>query len=400
MKNNNIKITLDKILFSKCFSFIYFILMFLTFCYIESSTIKSIIQYSNIVISIAIIFMYILNLRFSKFTVLITIFNIGLILGTLLGENASFYLYFKTYYKFIALSYYIDWMIKNNSKNLISSLYWALYIIVTLNFISIILYPNGLYTASYSNNWFVGYDNTHIFWYMPTLILSLLHLKLKNKKIGIDTIFLVGSITYCVYYCFSANSVVAYTLFLAFLIFNKAFSKIKFMNSKTYFWLFIIIFFMIVIFRVQNIFSWLIVDILHKDLTFTNRTFIWDNAIESIQQNIIFGYGIEQPDSIASKFGNAHFVHAHNTILDVLYKGGIMACVPFIYLIYETLIKLNIFEKNKIIKIYSFLIFCLLVMMIFEAREDVIGFYITFSIAFNIEYVVKELEKNSERRIT
>ena len=70
-------------------------------------------------------------------------------------------------------------------------------------------------------------------------------------------------------------------------------------------------FYGIVLLRLQNIFSFIIQNILGKDLTFTGRTRIWDNAIEFIKARFIIGYGKETGAVIASKLGDIKFTHAH-----------------------------------------------------------------------------------------
>lgn len=50
-------------------------------------------------------------------------------------------------------------------------------------------------------------------------------------------------------------------------------------------------FWAIVIARLMDMFSFLLVNILHKDVTLTFRTRIWDNALAAIQQNLLTGVG-------------------------------------------------------------------------------------------------------------
>ncbi|PLS23813.1 O-antigen ligase family protein [Bifidobacterium imperatoris] len=92
----------------------------------------------------------------------------------------------------------------------------------------------------------------------------------------------------------------------------------------------------IVVFRIQNIFSFLIVDVLHKSLTLSDRTYIWDSAIESILSHLILGTGIT--DSLS---GNVHLklsylvkdIFAHDLYLDYLLMGGVPALCIFICLL-------------------------------------------------------------------
>lgn len=388
------KYTIKDILSSKTFVFIFSIVLFLSSCYIDKVPFSFILDYISIGLSLLVISLYIIRFKFSKSTIALLLFIVLILFSTLLNDAASVNIFIKSFMKIVSLALFIDWVIEYNSKNIIRGLYYSLYIVILINFLTIVIYPNGLYSGSYINNWFLGYDNTHIFWYIPALVLSLINLKFKGKKIDILTIVLFVIISYSVYYCFSANSVVAYTLFLAYLFLNKYINK--FVNSKVCFIAFLLLFIFIVILRVQNIFSWLIVDILHKDLSFTGRTIVWDNTIKLIKEKFVFGYGMEEGIIVSQKLGNAHYVHAHNTLLDVLYKGGIIALVPFMSYIYLSILKLYKKRENEIAKMVSFAVFSLLLMMLFEARETAIGFYIIFSISYNIDYILERIEYKKE----
>lgn len=390
------KYTVNDLLCSKFFAFAFTMIVFLSSCYIDKIPKNYIIDYLAFGLSTLIILLYIINLKFNKSSIALLMFLAFLFITTLISKTASLSIFFKSFIKFFAIAFYLDWTIKYNPKSVIKGVYYSLYIVVFINFITILLYPDGMYAASYKLNWFLGYDNTHIFWYIPALVLALINLKINNKKISIDCLVLFLAVSYSVYYCFSANSVVAYTLFIILIFTMKYTNKIEWMNAKIYFLIFLFLFFFFVIFRVQNIFSWLIVGILDKDLTFTGRTIVWDNAIQLIKKNLLLGYGVEDPLIISSKLGNAHFVHAHNTILDVLYKGGIVSFIPFFIYMYMSILSLYKNRNNKIAKIISFGVFALLIMMIFEARENAFGFYILFSVAFNVDSLCDKFENKEE----
>lgn len=393
------KYTVKDLLCNKWFAFIFTIIIFLSNCYIDKIPKNYIIDYLSFGLSVSMIIVYILNFKLSKSSISLLVFFIFIFISTLIGSTTSIDVLIKSFTKVFAIAFFLDWTIKYNPKNIIKGVYYALYVVVFINFITILMYPNGMYAGSYQFNWFLGYDNTHIFWYIPALTLSLINLKIENKKISLESLILFLAISYSVYYCFSANSVVAYTLFLIFLFTMKYTEKIEWMNSKTYFFIFITLFVLFVVLRVQNIFSWLIVGILHKDLTFTGRTIVWDNTIQQIKNNWLWGYGMEKPLVISHRLGNAHYVHAHNTILDVLYKGGMIAIIPFFVYIYMSILELYKKQYSKIVKIISFAIFSLLIMMLFEARETAFGFYILFTIAYNVKYLCNKFEKMEEIRV-
>ena len=254
-----------------------------------------------------------------------------------------------------------------------------------INFYTIIKYPNGLYlTDLYSSNWFFGYDNTHIFMYLPALILMFCTKKI-FKPYGI-LLFLV--ITFSVFKCFSANSVVAYSIFLLYFIFNRYVSKIKILNIKSFFFIYIILFFLFVKLRIQNLFEWFIVGVLKKSLTFSTRTFIWDRVEKLIIKHPFLGYGQESNLTIVSKLGDPHYTHAHNTFLDVLYKCGLFGFVFHLLLIILPCKELYKYKDYFLTKILSILLFSAMIMMIFEARQEKIGLYLILVLSYNIGNII------------
>lgn len=79
----------------------------------------------------------------------------------------------------------------------------------------------------------------------------------------------------------------------------------------------------VVVLRLQELFSFLIVDILHRDLTLTTRTVVWDKAFDVIESAPLFGYGLEDSVTAQIRFGTVE--SSHNFFLDQIYYGGVVA---------------------------------------------------------------------------
>ena len=385
-------------LYSRIVSFlILFIICLSTFPLTPLPIFFKVFNILSFIVCLDIFFLYLLNGKYSKFSILLMFFWLLLFLSSYLGEYSSIKLAFMSYYKFVAIVFYLDYGLNHYCKKIVSSLYYALYLLIAINFYTLIKYPNGWYSSSnYVNNWFFDYDNMHIFMYFPAVLVMYIHNYIENKKLNIGNIVLLLMITYGVYYCFSANTVVAYTLFLAYLFFKKFFDSYEILNSKTYFIIYLVIFFAFVLFRIQNLFAWLIVGILGKSLTFTNRTFIWDKVIDFIKVHPIFGYGRESTDILTAKLGRSTFTHAHNTILDVTYKGGILSLIVFISLLNIVVKKLYEYKDYSITKLVSFILFCVFIMMNFEARQEKIGLYIILIVCYHIQAIIDACKKGKK----
>lgn len=383
------------LLYNEFISFIIITIILLSTCYFKDlSTISLSLNAITKFLFFAMIYVYAIYKKISKFTVAFLLYWLLLLISTLLSQYGVIAQAFNAYYKIAAIILYLDLGLKEYPKKTLCSLSNSLLMLNLINFYTILKYPNGWFSSSlYSNNWFFGYDNRHILMFFPAIVSSYLYKKIINKKILIREIILYITITYSVFFCFSATSVVAYSIFLLYISFQKYFNKKNYINSKYFFIVFAAIFIFIVLLRVQNIFSWFIVEILKKDLTFTGRTKIWDMINDLILKRPIIGYGIEPIDIIMRKM-NGPTTHAHNTILDILYKGGILSLVPFIYMVLIVVKNLYVNSEHLISKYCSVIMLCFFVMLNFEAREDRIGFYIILLLCLNHNRIIDVIKKS------
>lgn len=101
--------------------------------------------------------------------------------------------------------------------------------------------------------------------------------------------------------------------------------------------------FSLVVLRVQNLFAWLLVDILHEDLTMDGRTWIWDAVLEDSEGHIAtLGAGIAPDGSkdihvaIANEWGHLTMGdrQAHNQLVSVAYFNGLPGLVCYLGLIF------------------------------------------------------------------
>lgn len=85
---------------------------------------------------------------------------------------------------------------------------------------------------------------------------------------------------------------------------------------------------------------WFLVDVLGKDLTFTNRTTLWDAALRAIAESPIYGYGNVNEEWFVSNMSSAA-IGPHNFIFGLLLNGGIIALGIYVWLVIKVIIKLT-----------------------------------------------------------
>lgn len=102
-----------------------------------------------------------------------------------------------------------------------------------------------------------------------------------------------------------------------------------------------------------------------KDLTFSVRTYIWQRALELIPLKPVLGYGV--PNMYVPAFGGVDHP-AHNEILNVLYRGGIVS-FAFLFIAFILVVKGSI-GKSKWARISMSFLFGITIVMITEVLSS------------------------------
>lgn len=88
----------------------------------------------------------------------------------------------------------------------------------------------------------------------------------------------------------------------------------------------------------NDLLVWFIEDVLGKDITFTNRTHMWDSALRAIVDSPLIGYGYPDADWYRSNL-TSFAIGPHNVMLGVLIYGGVIAFIIYIYLLFNSFIQ-------------------------------------------------------------
>lgn len=386
---------INYLMFNKVTSFVIFTIFLLSNCYLGNNF-KSFYDALTIGLTCIILFLYVFFSFRVKNDLLVISFSLFLLfmaIACFLGTYSSIITFLHIYYPIIGIILYLLMSYFYNEESTIKSLDLSLKLLIIINLLTIFLFPNGLYSNGvYDNNWFFKYDNLHVMMFLPSFLLDLIVFeRYRNKYNSLFSYINWIIITASILICKSANTIVSFIIIIIFGFYwalrsnrkikNEDFRIIK--NSNTLFYIYMVLFFGIVIFRMQDIFSWIIVNFLHKNLTFSNRTIIWDRIIDYIKLKPFWGYGIENTNVFVEKMGNQSFTHAHNTLLDIFYKGGLFSLTFFLLFLKQIINSINKI-KGKYSDMYKITFFSLMIMTIVEAREEKMGFYLVLFILYCI----------------
>lgn len=250
----------------------------------------------------------------------------------------------KVFSNAIVFSIIISLGIANNIQVLNDVLTFNMFMLWTGELICLFLFPNGICRDNYYYNayGFISIDNQ----LAPFVIISffILMFNLLNGKKSLISIICLIEMFASVFITWSATCIVVAFILLAyiFLFYKKDIES--FLDVKVLSLIVLALFFAIVFFRVQEIFSFFIEGFLGKSITLTGRTEIWDLAIYQIKQTVLFGRGFCAEHGWI--FWHNKFFYSHNLFLEILLIGGVFSLTFFFIMVFVNFSKINP-NKNR-----------------------------------------------------
>ena len=340
-------------------------------------------------ISSIIIIKYFYNKKISKLQLVIMALMLFYFFTTAIGTK-DFNAFFRFCLPTLAISIYSETKIKEDLNHFLQDISIICFIEILINAISIVKNPTGMYGEGMwgSYKYFMGYDNYSALTLIIGTVFIVLFNFYKNNRIGVTGIAALTLILVSYLITWSATPLIATVALIICLLWMKKTNKEKktILRYNLFFYLSIILFVCIVLFRLQDLISYFIENILNKDLTFTGRTDIWDNSINYFLQSPFIGNGLCNFSTRRILVG---IFHAHCTYLNVLIEGGIIGFT--IYLIPFIMIgkKLKLFIKTKIVQIISIGFLCFFILTLMEVYEFNYVLYILINIAYYVDYINK-----------
>lgn len=263
-----------------------------------------------------------------------------------------FYLLFMTYLngkdliyalRIISIPYVMALYIYQYRGKIIKILHcWCfwLFVIVAIDFLTMILYPQGMYNDGlYSLNWFLGYKTARFQIELPLCVISAYLSKLERGKIsGKSYIYLLMSM-FCSLVAKTTSAFVCLVflfILFAFLNIGEKFKHGKKQLYRVFNYRNIICIYFVAVICLIGISSMPVVQkiveiVFHKDATLTTRTYIWEMMLAKILQKPICGYGILNQETYISITNSPYANSAHNMVLALMMEGGIVG--TFLYFV-------------------------------------------------------------------
>lgn len=289
----------------------------------------------------------------------------------------------------ISLVFVLEYFFKKNTFLTIKTMYIYFSTLVYINFIFMIIRPDGLITVTTANTVvgynFLGVSNQLGPYFILASVISLIYASMK-KRLTINIVLVNVCVYISLVLVWSATSIAWFTIYFVLLIFMSRKSKLShFINWLSVLVFIIISHWLIVFVKAQNWLDFIIVDILNKDLTLSGRSVIWDEAIKLIKNSLTFGYG-EIPDGRYIKVGSALF-NTHNIFLQLFLQGGIIFVLLTLFIMFISFYQIKQNQNQSINSILLISVLTLFCMMITEVYAFIIIFILLFLVYKRYLYI-------------
>lgn len=345
----------------------------------------------KVVSFLIIIAMYICRKKVSSFVLAFVGFQIVRLVVSIFNNNGGIWKHSVSIVTILALVLLCELLVTYSAKLFLKS--WAILIsaYIAVNFILLLFFPNGMAKSDYYNYSvnFISIDNYLIPCFLFGLLVVILYSEYLRGYITTWAYLLMACTVVTMLMVWSAGGMIGLFLFLIGLPFVYWEKTRRFVRVSILSIVYVVLTVGLVFFRVQNIFAFFIEDVLHKSLTLTGRTLMWDQAFELIQKSPLIGYGIAERGHI---FFNNKFQYGHNVVIELLLTSGIIGLIAFIVLCVVVGRKLYKSQEHRWSSLATWCVFSIFFVMLIESYFHVSYFNLILITAYFIPEIVKQHE--------
>lgn len=353
---------------------------------------------NNILLIIIFLILLLLTIFKKKLNIYVLLIFIFLLWNTLSSYFlADGVLDFFNNLKVISIVLLVNVLIKNHFFSLLKALNTLFSIYIYINFISYILFPNGLYLDNPRENqfreaWFLGIENQFAYIIVPGITIALLYSFYRYKKINLNSIILIFVSGMTLTLSWSATAIVSYAFLIASFFFAMWKGINQLYNFKLLLITYIISWFIVVKINSYNVFKNIIEGILNKDMTFSSRTLIWDKIFELIPSSKWYGFG---NNTYVLVFNTKEF-RAHNLILQIVLDNGLISLFVFLVILTIAGTQLRKYRGNFLVFIILIGMFGILIGGLAESYR-LNNLFLLITLAVNCRFIINNQKLDLRR---
>lgn len=329
----------------------------------------------------------------SQFILLIVGYSLSLLFSGYYNGNLSIGVWY-TYLLYLGVFFYLDtWM--DDFKAFLTVINGMFMALIILSFGLMIVYPVKAFVSLGGSRCFVGAlgdKNAVQMTIMPAIAMFFLEMyTTHSKKRYILWFFILLAILF-LFLSKSGTSIIAATLLVTYVLLGR---KLK-ISFKFLGLVYLILFSGIVLFRVQE--KWfydLIVEVLHKDITLSDRTFIWDVSLDSIKKAPLIGYG---PKNTIVRTYYLYAAESHNGLLEILLAGGCISLTFFMGIMALVGKQLDHYREYPMAAVLIFFLFLYSFICLTESGFGYgkVLFWMMMIISMNIDKIIQQTQEEKQ----
>ena len=336
----------------------------------------------------AIFAIFLVDRMLTKIVIAVFAYEATLLFSTLIN-NGDYWGWAISAGSSLAVCMFVDLMSRRNARAMVRAFLYLFALEVIVNLATVVAFPGGMYRTQYfGENWFLGYDNGHHLIIMPLLCIFAVYAETTRLPTIVKFIIIL-IFSASVYITWSGASMVAVAVWIVLWLVAETRPRPSMLSARKVIILHGGFFFLVVIGRMQYLFNWLIVDILGKSLTFSNRTSRWDIALELFREKPLLGWGIV--DTNLTRMRLAGFSHCHNHFLQVLYQSGLLGMVLFLIQILMLDRPLKKVRNKKYSAYFLITIFCVLMIGQVNGITDSVSLFVLITMAYHAPQIERAL---------
>lgn len=295
----------------------------------------------------------------------------------------------------IGITLAIEIGLKRDSIQLLQCIYIILMVSSAINLIT--CFTNGITQVGVTSYFFLGMRTRFTDSAVPLVVIAFLLSWVMKKKI-------VSKITIITFSVVALQLIMQWVATGVFVVFILCLLVLLFWRKSILFSVWIGMFSMImlnvgvVFYNIQNYFSFIIVDILHKSLTLHGRTPIWQSALYSMQGHFKFGFGESTDGGFVQVLWANRPAPAHNMILQIIHDGGLVSAVLLLLCFCIAGLQLSKYRHEEVSSILSIGITVMGLAMLTEISSYYAYFYVIPVIAFNVNTIIDK-KSNAELNV-
>ena len=374
------------------------VLPVVSFVYTQMFPIHCLVFLAAIIMSATISFKNLKNaITAGAFVFILT----GVVVAVLHGGDYK--LLFRAAIHLFAILFLVSYELYRKDNCFLEACAWYFTVIILINLVILVLKPEGISTMeTYSADGqfrqidrmnFLEVDNRLS---LPSLLAIATAYLLPDKKINKIlriTALAAGGFTNLL--TMSGTGIGSYFVMLIYVLFiHKTKVREKLINVKTLLVAYVFCMFLIVYAGLIPPLAHIIREVLHKDLTFSGRTYIWESCLKMISRHPIIGYGNFDNGWIITWNGINR--NAHNLFFDILIQGGFVLLLGYLAMVF-TILKTVSGNKDKKSGLLLVLLFCFFVVMLCESFIDNNYIFLAYSLALLCKYNNSRKDKLIER---